>query len=461
MATATERKFTSLRKRLDQLGYRQPLVIDSLPLVEKLFGDLIHTTESLKSAKQQLGKQREKNGVWEQHVEPYRNDNARLVKENNELHQQVIKLKESSEQRLKDLKVTMRRLEHENADLKFLNTQYMQKLRAQEKETHAKNEKILELQEKNLQAVIQTPGGKKKQIPFRRQRMDIDSTLPANPPPSIPRQQDSRPLPPPTDPYIADLLQVADQRIIDLQRSVEQGEIDKRKLETAIHSMRKQIDNREAEIERLTGALKGGRPPVALAAEGARESNERMIAHLNIQIDFLQQATRELESKLAESDSAKTSLEQQVRDLSGRNARICSELEEISGLVKEMKAENEEKEANFRQQISSLESERASLESERRSLEVHGEHLEKERDELMADNRKMAELLAAGEGESREVADMVERLAEDRKQLQRQCTQLRLKGIAYGVAATCTRSNIHVSNCCSDLEFQHSLSCST
>ena len=68
MATATERKFTSLRKRLDQLGYRQPLGIESLPLVEKVFGDLLHTTESLKSAKQQLGRQQEQKTVWEQQV---------------------------------------------------------------------------------------------------------------------------------------------------------------------------------------------------------------------------------------------------------------------------------------------------------------------------------------------------------------------------------------------------------
>jgi len=68
MATATERKFTSLRKRLDQLGYRQPLGIESLPLVEKVFGDLLHTTESLKSAKQQLGRQQAQKTVWEQQV---------------------------------------------------------------------------------------------------------------------------------------------------------------------------------------------------------------------------------------------------------------------------------------------------------------------------------------------------------------------------------------------------------
>ena len=68
MATATERKFTNLRKRLDQLGYRQSLGVEALPLVEKLFGDLLQTTESLKSAKQQLGRQQEKKTVWEQQV---------------------------------------------------------------------------------------------------------------------------------------------------------------------------------------------------------------------------------------------------------------------------------------------------------------------------------------------------------------------------------------------------------
>lgn len=47
----SEQKYTQLRKRLDQLGYRQTLGIESLPLIEKLFNDLVHTTESLKKTK--------------------------------------------------------------------------------------------------------------------------------------------------------------------------------------------------------------------------------------------------------------------------------------------------------------------------------------------------------------------------------------------------------------------------
>lgn len=97
-SAATQQKFSNLRRRLDQLGYRQPLGIESLPLVERLFLDLVHTTESLKKAKLSSGSQvlTESNGSSAQ-VEAYKSDNAKLIKENNELHQQLIHIKEESE----------------------------------------------------------------------------------------------------------------------------------------------------------------------------------------------------------------------------------------------------------------------------------------------------------------------------------------------------------------------------
>lgn len=180
-------------------------------------------------------------GLWEQQSEPYRADNARLVKENCDVHQQLVSVKEGFEGRVRDLRATLRRLEHENADLKFLNTQYMQRLLAQEKESQAKSEKILELQEKNFQAVIQTPGGRKKQVPFRRQRMEIDALLPEkkNPSASISAPPVQK-LPEP-DPYIADLLKVADERIAGLQKQLSEGEKEKRQLQGNISELRKQV----------------------------------------------------------------------------------------------------------------------------------------------------------------------------------------------------------------------------
>lgn len=283
-------------------------------------------------------------------MEPYQADNARVIKENNELHQQLLRLKENSEQRMRELKAVLRRFEHENADLKFLNTQYLQRLRNQEKESDRKTEKILELQEKNFQAVIQTPGGKKKNIPFRRQRMEIDCALPEWPV----ANGTTKPAAVTPDPYVADLLQVADQRMSQLQSLVEQGEKRKEQLEDSLQSMRKLVENREEEIERLTLMLKGGRPAEALAAEGVRQSKERMVAHLNIQVDFLQKASHELEEKLKSSEEGKTQLEGRVVELSAKNTRICSELQEIGELVKQTEQEREDSEQQLKGQIREL-----------------------------------------------------------------------------------------------------------
>ena len=59
---------------------------------------------------------------------------------------------------IEEIKARASKAEHENSDLRFLNTQYLHKLRAIEKESKDKSKKILELQEKNFQAVIHTPG---------------------------------------------------------------------------------------------------------------------------------------------------------------------------------------------------------------------------------------------------------------------------------------------------------------
>jgi centrosomal protein CEP135 len=40
-----------VRRQLDELGYKQSLKIDGLPLAEQLLADLIHTTESLRRYK--------------------------------------------------------------------------------------------------------------------------------------------------------------------------------------------------------------------------------------------------------------------------------------------------------------------------------------------------------------------------------------------------------------------------
>ncbi|XP_028712061.1 centrosomal protein of 135 kDa [Peromyscus leucopus] len=335
MTTAAERKYVNIRKRLDQLGYRQTLTVESLPLVEKLFSDLVHTTESLRQCRLASTKAEKESANFDFVLEPYKLENARLSRENNELYLELMKLREYSDQHIKELKTALKKCSHETADLKFLNNQYVHKLKLLEKESKAKNEKIQQLQEKNLQAVVQTPGGKKRNIAFRRQRMQIDEPAP-------PSEVSSYPVPQPEDPYIADLLQVADNRIQELQEEVHQLQEKLALMENGVRNYSKQIELREREIKRLSLALDGGRSPDVLSLETRNKTNEKLIAHLNIQVDFLQQANKELEKHIQELTETKETVTSEVVNLSNRNEKLCQELTEIDQLAQQMERHKEE-----------------------------------------------------------------------------------------------------------------------
>lgn len=78
-------------------------------------------------------------------------------------------------------------------------------------------------------------GGKKKTIPFRRQRMEIDTIVPESDGPS------RLIVPNPEDPYIADLLQVADNRIAELDREVRRLNDQKDVIERKVTTFREQV----------------------------------------------------------------------------------------------------------------------------------------------------------------------------------------------------------------------------
>lgn len=334
MNSSAERKFVNLRKRLDQLGYRHPLGIESLPLVERLFGDLVHTTESLRSAKLSAGKTEKDSRNFDSLLEPYKTENARLVRENNELHLDLLKLKEDKDRVISELKTHIRRLDHETTDLKFLNNQYVHKVRCLEKDSKAKAERIQQLQEKNMQAVVQTPGGKKRSIPFRRQRMQIDELIP-------PSSTSSYPVPQPDDPYVADLLLLADGRIHELQEDIIKLKLDLENSHENIKHLNNQVEERDKEIERLNRALHGGRPHDVISLEAQNASNEKLIAHLNLQIEYLQEANRTLERKAEALQQKKKHASSEVANLSMKNLELCEELTHIDDLAKKLEMDKE------------------------------------------------------------------------------------------------------------------------
>lgn len=137
-----------------------------------------------------------------------------------------------------DMKSAIHKLENENQDLRFLNTQYVKKIKDLEKESKQKSDHIQNLQEKNLQAVVETPGGKRKNIPFRRQRMDVDGTVRPASADSLSTMDSIAPV---KDLYVADLLEVADGRIEEMKQNFDRVEDTNKHLERKIKRMLGQV----------------------------------------------------------------------------------------------------------------------------------------------------------------------------------------------------------------------------
>lgn len=83
--------------------------------------------------------------------------------------------------------------------------------------------------------------------------------------------------------------------------------------------------------------------------------------------------------------------------------------------------------------------ERAQLGSSVERLKSQLNQLESEKGELLTDNRRMAEMLSTSEGDSREFTQVLERLTEERKSLQRQCLLLKDNGKSPELYCVCSQ----------------------
>eukprot|EP00794_Sanderia_malayensis_P007402 gene7402-8222_t len=414
-----EKKFTSLRKRLDQLGYRQPLGLESVPLVEKLFSDLVHTTESLKNVKLQhsrLGRD-SRNRSDQDSIEPYKSDNSKLVRENNDLHLQLIRQKEESDAKIKGTKEKLRKLEQENSDLKFLNSQYVHKVRTLEKDLKARTERILELQEKNLHAVVETPGGKKKQIPYRRQRMDIDNLLP-------PSETTSSSVTTSDDPYVADLLGVADEKIHSLQIDVTNFREEKEAAERRNKSLHKQLEARDKEIERLNHQLEGGRPLSAINRDNKRESGDRVIAHLNVQVDYLQQANRDLEQQIKHALDSQHAATSTAKELQEKNDELCGELRKLDKTVKKMESNHEAETSTLRRQMREIQDELGGKHQSVIDMQAELHRVKKERESMIDESERLTNTLANAQEDIGKISALLEKTDKEKRRLQEKNAKL-------------------------------------
>ena len=143
-----EKEYMRVKKSLEVLGYKDPLGIDSVSVVNKVLNDLIKTTEGFKKLQDERDKFRNELKSQGDIILPLRNENMRLTKENNELHQEMIKLKDLLENNTSANMQNMTKTANEKEEFKLLLSQKDSLIKTQQAEIDSLKQKMNDLFDK-------------------------------------------------------------------------------------------------------------------------------------------------------------------------------------------------------------------------------------------------------------------------------------------------------------------------
>ncbi|KAB0799230.1 hypothetical protein PPYR_07110 [Photinus pyralis] len=380
-----EERFRRVRKHLDSLGYMQVLIPESLPLVEKLTADLIQTTESLKKYKELAKETIEERDTLQYGVEPYRCDNAKLVKECNDLHLAFLQFREQNEKLQKDLKRRILCFERDGLEIGAECEKLKKRIRDLEYESAKKTDHLLSLN-KNSGSKSSTNAfatSSKSKLTFKS---DTDMAL-------------------------------ADQKILKLTKEIGKLKDEISHLYEINESHKSQIFNRDKEIERLTQMLEGGRPMAAVYKDYCPKESEGLVTQLQKQASFLQKEKAELEVRLKEALGKQHEAMKRALSLADRNKHLEDELRDIDQMALTV-------EADCNMAVKSTTEKVSRLEDKVHELRLQIQSLEKELSEMKRDKQELLSDIDAIKVEKKHLQSVLETALDEKKRLSDRLNQL-------------------------------------
>jgi centrosomal protein CEP135 len=332
MDVVAERRFQSnsysaLKRRLDALNYTQPFAVNSAALVERLLNDLIKTTEGFQQLKRQGDEARTNMQDIQGAVGPLQREHTRLVQENNELHLELMRTKEDCDARDNKWRASVKKLEGEVHDFKFLlerSKQDYARLEREDNELRTRldtlmaktylpssakglHDRALKIQEANISARGQTfevsrPLRPSEDMPepFRRDNAEWASEL---------RQADDR-----------------SRRLQDELETLRRERLD---ILDELDSFKELVGTRDQEIDRLSKTLGEGLDLDLLRQRYREQDASKSLELLNERLDFVNGENIQLVESLA-SAQAKLS----------KVSSLFEENEGLSYTVAELKQRN-------------------------------------------------------------------------------------------------------------------------
>ncbi|CAG9327638.1 unnamed protein product [Blepharisma stoltei] len=322
-----EKKFQTLKNRLDALHYCHPLAPQSVALVEALLNDLVKLKDDCQSLKQENEQLSKRSKETEFSKSPLQREVVRLNKEKNDLHIELMKTKEQFNAKEEAWRANTRKLEGEISDMRYLIEHTRDTIANLENDKEQLKNKVdlllsktyLSSFEKGIKNANLPPS--ERNVMRRVQGFEIERELGSG---EIVSQFQR------VNEDWAEELRKADDRAKKYQEELEELYNNKNRLEDELQRYKVLTAHREEEIERLSNTLGVG-DYVQKPLESERKMQNETVKVLNDRIDYLNGENVRLE---AEVENMKTSM--------SRVNQIIEEKNILAISIEEVRKENTE-----------------------------------------------------------------------------------------------------------------------
>ena len=349
-------QYLATKKKAETLHYTQPFTLESTAIVDRLITDVMRVSEKYAQIKKSFEETGQELSRQKQSVQPISFENEKLTKENNQLHMEIIKIKEEYSTKESNWRTSVTTLEENKTDLKFVIELKDTKIRELEKECMNLKEKLNQTLAKiycpSQNELNKRPKGtpiEPANLVLQSQKFYVSKPLEGQELPSIPKESAQ---------WLEELKK-ADERTQKYRKDVEDLNKKLKNLEIEKTDYIAKMENRENEIKRLQELYSPEQNKDKMTNKYISSSNEITLNKLNSQIDHLNNVNHKLEDELKKiklSNQAAQhivtdpdSLHKTIETLQSKNNALQSSIKQCESRIQSLETEK----GNIAEQIKS------------------------------------------------------------------------------------------------------------
>ncbi|GLE00555.1 hypothetical protein PINS_up009312 [Pythium insidiosum] len=320
--------YGELQRRLRAMQYDDPVGVDSVALVKRLLADVVSATEKREELTRELEHAQREAIELSQIILPLRRENAKLLRENNSLHLEIIQQEEAISERERRCELEVERLRDEISQLQFVSSQRAKDVAEKEKEMdklHAQLERMMAMapSAKQLQSSIEMSGS-------ARARRPVASSETA---------------------ALLNQSAVQDAQVMDeLEEQLRVVTEERTALRDDVERLQARLEHREKEIARLSQLTveraqrddAAARRELAGSAATDDETTQLQIEQLTTQIDILNDQVAKYETRLKSANEQlrrQSAMDHKLRNAERLTEQLQRELDSTRSKLTVLEAE--------------------------------------------------------------------------------------------------------------------------